>query len=98
LVNKSWALPMKSGAAATRATTPGEAAMTKGQTAMTEVDRLLAAARATMAETIDCWVMTPSASDGVHARVVEPIAAAPDDEDWTVSFIASARSRKATMV
>lgn len=70
--------------------------MTKGQMAMMEVDRLLAAARPTMAETIDCWVMTPS--DGVHARAVEPIAAAPDDEDWTISFIASARSRKAAEI
>jgi general stress protein 26 len=67
--------------------------MTAAQTT-TDVDRLLAAARATVAETIDCWVMTPSASGGVHARVVQPIAAALDNEDWTISFIASARSRK----
>jgi len=59
---------------------------------------VLAAARATIAQTIDCWVMTPSASGGVHARVVQPIPAAPEDEDWTISFVTSARSRKAAEI
>jgi general stress protein 26 len=68
------------------------------ETRVADVEGLLAAARATVAETIDCWVMTPSASGGVHARVVQPIAAAPDDEDWTISFVASARSRKAAEI
>jgi general stress protein 26 len=70
----------------------------RGETATTDVERLLAAARATLAEMTHCWVMTPSASDGIHARVVEPIAAAPDDEDWIISFATSARSRKAAEI
>jgi len=71
---------------------------TRSETASTDVERLLAAARATLAEMTHCWVMTPTASDGIHARVVEPIAAAPDDGDWIISFATSARSRKATEI
>jgi general stress protein 26 len=72
--------------------------MTEGKAAMLEVDRLLAAARATLAEVTDCWVMTPSESGGVHARVLQPIDAAPDDEEWTISFITGAGSRKAAEI
>lgn len=67
------------------------------ETRVADVEGLLAAARATMAKVTDCWVMTPSAS-GVSARVVSPIAIAPDDDDWIISFVTSARSRKATEI
>ena len=71
---------------------------TRSETASTDVERLLAAARATLAEMTHCWVTTPSVNGGIHVRVVEPIAAAPDDEDWIISFATSARSRKATEI
>lgn len=41
---------------------------------------------------------TPSVNGAIHVRVVEPIAAAPDDEDRIISFATSARSRKATEI
>jgi general stress protein 26 len=63
-------------------------------TADQEVERLLAAARATMAKVTDCWAATPSLDGGVNVRVVVPIASIPGEEDWTIWFATSARSRK----
>ena len=65
------------------------------ETSVADVDRLLAAARETMAKVTDCWAATPAANGGVSARVVVPIPAAPDDADWTICFATSAPSRKA---
>ena len=70
----------------------------ENETALAEVDRLLAAARQTMAKVTDCWAATVAADGGVSARVVEPIPAAPDDGDWTICFATSARSRKAAEI
>jgi general stress protein 26 len=63
-----------------------------------EVDRLLKATRQTMAKVRDCWAATPAADGGVSARIVQPIDVAPDDEDWTISFITGARTRKAAEI
>ncbi len=65
------------------------------ETSIADVDRLLAAARETMARVTDCWAATPAANGGVSVRVVVPIPAAPDDADWTICFATSALSRKA---
>jgi general stress protein 26 len=59
------------------------------------VDRLLAAARETMAKVTDCWAATPSADGGVSVRVVMPIAGVPSEEDWTIWLATEGGSRKA---
>jgi general stress protein 26 len=61
---------------------------------MTEpvVDGLLQAARRIVTRVRYCMVVTPAADGGANARVVQPF---PPDEDWSVSFVTSARSRKA---
>ena len=59
------------------------------------VDRLLAAARDTMAKVTDCWAATPSADGGVSVRVVMPIAGVPGEDDWTIWFATGGGSRKA---
>jgi len=59
-----------------------------------DIERLLAAVRQTMAKVAICWAATPAANGDVSVRVVEPIGVAPDEE-WTIFFATSARSRKA---
>ena len=71
------------------------------ETSIADVDRLLAAARETMAKVTDCWAATPAADGGVSVRVVVPIPAAPaapGDADWTICFATSATSRKAAEI
>ena len=65
---------------------------------MADVDRILAAAREVMAKVTDCWAATPAAEGGVSARVVAPIPAMPDEEDWTIYLVTSSRSRKAAEI
>jgi general stress protein 26 len=67
-------------------------------TANETIDRLLAAARATMSKVTDCWAATPSVDGGVSVRVVVPIAGIPGEEDWTVWFATHGGSRKATEI
>jgi general stress protein 26 len=62
------------------------------------VDRLLAAARATMSKVTDCWAATPSLDGGVSTRVVAPIAGVPGEEDWTIWIATSGGSRKAAEI
>ncbi len=59
------------------------------------VDRLLAAARDTMAKVTDCWAATPSADGGVSVRVVAPIPGVPGEDDWTIWLATGGGSRKA---
>jgi general stress protein 26 len=62
------------------------------------VDRLLIAARDTIAGVPFCWAITPSEDGGINARLVGPILGAPGDEDWTIWFSTSRSSRKAADV
>jgi general stress protein 26 len=71
---------------------------TRTEAGMTDVNRILAAARQVMAKVTDCWAATPTAEGGVSARVVAPIPAMPDEEDWTICFVTSGRSRKAAEI
>ena len=59
------------------------------------VDRLLTAAKDTMARVADCWAATPSEDGGVNVRVVGPIPGVPGEEDWTIWFVTRRSSRKA---
>ena len=61
----------------------------------TDVDRLLAAARETMAKVRDCWLATPAADGGINARVVVPLPGVPGEDDWTIWFGTRSSSRKA---
>jgi general stress protein 26 len=63
-----------------------------------QVDRLLAAARATMAKVNDCWAATPSEDGGVSVRVVGPILPVHGEEDWTIWFATRRSSRKAAEI
>ena len=62
---------------------------------LTRVNRLLGAARDTMAKVADCWAATPSETGGVNVRVVGPIPGVPGEEDWTIWFATWRASRKA---
>jgi general stress protein 26 len=64
-------------------------------TSMARVDRLLTAARDTMARVTYCWAATPSGDGGVNLRLVGPIPAVSGEEDWTIWFVTSGGSRKA---
>jgi general stress protein 26 len=59
------------------------------------VDRLLTAARDTMARVAYCWAATPSEDGGVNVRVVGPIPGVPGEEDLTIWIVTSGGSRKA---
>jgi general stress protein 26 len=63
-----------------------------------DVDRLLAAARETMARVKDCWLATPAESGGVSVRVVSPIPGVSGEEDWTIWFATKRSSRKAAEI
>jgi general stress protein 26 len=67
-------------------------------TANEGVDRLLAAARATMAKVADCWAATPSEDGGISLRVVGPILPVHGEEDWTIWFTTRRSSRKAAEI
>jgi general stress protein 26 len=61
----------------------------------TDLDRLLAAARETMAKVHDCWLTTPAADGGINARVVAPIPGLSGDDEWTIWLATNGSSRKA---
>jgi general stress protein 26 len=63
-------------------------------TNMARLERLLAAARDTMARVTYCWVATPSGDGGVNLRLVGPIRGVSGEEDWTIWFVTSGGSRK----
>jgi general stress protein 26 len=63
-------------------------------TNMARLERLLAAARDTMARVTYCWAATPSGDGGVNLRLVGPIRGVSGEEDWTIWFVTSGGSRK----
>ena len=73
-------------------------AATQAEAEMADVERILAAARQVMAKVTDCWAATPAAEGGVSARVVQPLPAMPDEEEWTICMATSGRSRKAAEI
>jgi general stress protein 26 len=73
------------------ANAPADAMMTS----IARVDRLLTAARDTMARVTYCWAATPSEDGGVNVRVVGPIPGVSGEEDLTIWFVTSDGSRKA---
>jgi general stress protein 26 len=58
------------------------------------VERVLRAARETVAKPRYCWAVTPSADGGANARGMQRLANIGDDE-WTVWFLTDGSSRKA---
>jgi general stress protein 26 len=73
------------------ANAPADAMMTS----IARVDRLLTAARDTMARVTYCWAATPSEDGGVNVRVVGPIPGVSGEEDLTIWIVTSGGSRKA---
>jgi general stress protein 26 len=63
-----------------------------------KVDRLLAAARDTIAGVPFCWVMTLAQDGGVSARVVKNYSGADDGNPWIRWFLARPDSRKAAEI
>ena len=61
-------------------------------------EELLAAARGIIAQSEYCWAVTASAEGRANARVMGRVASVPDEDEWTVWFLVSRRSRKATEV
>ena len=59
------------------------------------VERLLAAARRTIAEVRYCWVVSAAEDGSANARLVLPFAADPEDDEWTRWFMTNRFSRKA---
>ena len=51
------------------------------------IERLLAAARETIAEVPFCWVVTAVGDGGAHARVVKAQAGDDSDDFWTRWFL-----------
>jgi general stress protein 26 len=64
----------------------------------TDVDRLLAAARETMAKVKDCWLATTAGDGSINARVVQPIPGVPGEDNWTIWFATKGSSRKAAEI
>jgi general stress protein 26 len=61
------------------------------------VERVLRAARETIAKPRYCWAITPSADGGASARGMQRLANIGDDE-WTVWFLTGGSSRKAAEI
>jgi len=59
------------------------------------IERLLAAARRTVAEVPYCWAATAAQEGGANARLVMPFAGNPGDDEWTRCFLTNRHSRKA---
>ncbi|HXQ04443.1 MAG TPA: pyridoxamine 5'-phosphate oxidase family protein [Bradyrhizobium sp.] len=68
------------------------AAMEAGSTS---VERLLAAAVATMEKARYCWAMTVAEDGSVNARPMGRLLPNPEKNDWTIRFVTDGRSRKA---
>lgn len=63
-----------------------------------QIDRLLAAARDTIAEVPFCWVMTRAQDGGVSARVVKNYSGVAEENPWIRWFLARPDSRKAAEI
>ena len=62
-----------------------------------DVSRLLAGAAKVVASTRFCWLATATEA-GVNARPMGRLPREPDDDKWTIRFIADGRSRKASEI
>jgi general stress protein 26 len=58
------------------------------------IERLLAAARETIAEVPYCWLATCDELGGANARAVRSHAGAPGDDEWTRRFLTRRSARK----
>jgi general stress protein 26 len=68
-----------------------------GDTALTrerQVERLLAAARDTVAEVPYCWVVTRAEDGGASARIVKAFPSGAGEDFWTRWFLTKRISRK----
>ena len=63
-----------------------------------EVERLLAAARAAIAEVPYCWVVTSAQDGGAHARVVKAFPSENRESWWTRWFLTRRLARKTTEI
>jgi general stress protein 26 len=59
-----------------------------------QIDRLLAAARETIASVRYCWVATRAEDSGANARAVLSLAGPADSDEWTRRFLTHRGSRK----
>src|SRR5271154_3847489 len=62
-----------------------------------DAEHILRVARETVARVRYCWVATSGGDGAPNTRVVEPFSR-PDEPDWTVTFLTSRRSRKASEI
>lgn len=60
-----------------------------------QIERLLDAARRTIAVVRYCWVATSAPDGGANVRLVLPFAAGPSEDEWTRWFLCNRASRKA---
>jgi len=60
-----------------------------------QLDRLLAAARDTIAEVPHAWLATVAEDGGAHARAVRVFPGRPGDDAWARRFLCRRDSRKA---
>jgi general stress protein 26 len=67
-------------------------------TSQEQVDRLLAAARETIAKVPYCWVATRAEDGGANARAVRAFAGMPEGDEWTRRFLTRRGSRKAAEI
>ncbi|HZU91543.1 MAG TPA: pyridoxamine 5'-phosphate oxidase family protein [Stellaceae bacterium] len=72
----------------------GDMALTPGR----QVERLLAAARDTIAEVPYCWVVTAAEDGGAHARVVKAFPNGAGEDFWTRWFLTRRLSRKSAEI
>jgi len=63
-----------------------------------QIERLLAAARDTMAQVPFCWVITATKDDGANARVVKAQSGDPGEDFWTRWFLTPRIGRKAAEI
>ena len=59
-----------------------------------QIERLLDAARRTMAEVRYCWVVTAAGGGGANARVVKAFPSADGEDPWTRWFLTMRTGRK----
>jgi general stress protein 26 len=62
------------------------------------IERLLAAARETIAEVPFCWVVTAAGDGGVNARVVKAQAGDDNEDFWTRWFLTPRSGRKSAEI
>jgi general stress protein 26 len=60
----------------------------------TQIDRLLAVARETIATVRYCWVATRAEEGGANARAVRSFAGAAGSDEWTRRFLTRRSARK----